>query len=104
MILKNEILMVTENNRYYDTELLNGDNVLIEKIISQPYKGGVVESLPVKIFDKSGESITETFENFSLTFIDVKLKKVDATVYEQQNVTAKIILETLETQKLKIAI
>ena len=43
MILQNEILMVTENNRYYDTELLNGDNVLIEKIISQPYKGGVVE-------------------------------------------------------------
>ena len=31
MILQNEILMVTENNRYYDTELLNGDNVLIEK-------------------------------------------------------------------------
>ena len=101
MILQNEVLMVTENNRYYDTELLNGDNVLIEKIISQPYKGGVVESLPVKIFDTSGESITETFENFSLTFLDVKLKKVDATAYEQQIVTAKVILETLETQKLK---
>ena len=65
--------MVTENNRYYDTELLNGDNVLIEKIISQPYKGEL-ESLPVKIFDKSGESITETFENFTY-FYRCKIKK-----------------------------
>tara|TARA_X000001036_G_scaffold364358_1_gene348537 strand:+ start:10064 stop:12145 length:2082 start_codon:yes stop_codon:yes gene_type:complete len=101
MVLENEVLMVTENNRYYDTELLNGDNILIEEIISKPYKGEIVESLPVKIFNKSGNATTEKFENFSLTFLDVKLKKVDASAYENQNLTAKIILETLETQKLK---
>ena len=50
MILQNEVLMVTENNRYYNTELLNGDNVVVEEILSQPYKGNVVDNLPVKIF------------------------------------------------------
>ena len=101
MVLENEVLMVTENNRYHDTELLNGDNILINEIISKPYRGEVVESLPVKIFNKSGDATTEKFENFSLTFLDVKIKKVDATAYEKQDVTVKIILETLETQKLK---
>ena len=101
MVLENEVLMITENNRYHDTELLNGDNILINEIISKPYRGEVVESLPVKIFNKSGDATTEKFENFSLTFLDVKIKKVDATAYEKQDVTVKIILETLETQKLK---
>jgi len=101
MILQNEVLMITENNRYYNTELLNGDNVVVEEILSQPYKGNVVDNLPVKIFHKSGDSSTENFEDFSLTFQDVKIKKVDATAYEQESVNAKVILETLETQKLK---
>lgn len=100
-VLENEVLMITENNRYYETELLNGDNVIVHKILSEPYKGEIIDSLPLKIINKNGSQTTENIENFSLTFLDVELKKVDATAYEQESIKAILILETLETQKLK---
>ena len=103
LIKEDEILLVTDNNRFYATELLNGDNLVVTKILSPPTPGEVINNMPVKINESKNGIRTEREENFKdfyLTYQDVEIMKIDATAYEEKFLKVKLILETIETQKI----
>ena len=98
LIKNEEILMVTKNNRFYNTELLNGDNIKVNKVST--VEEGPELDLEVNFWDFEGNKRTEIYKNFQLHFLDVEIIKLDASVFEEEKIKVKIILETLETQGL----
>ena len=99
MIKLDEILMITKNNRYYSSELLNGDNVKVTKIYQRIIEGPKLD-LKINLWDENGNKETKILKNFQLHFQDIELIKLDASSYELQKLDARIIIETLDTQKL----
>ena len=99
MIKLDEVLMITKNNRYYSSELLNGDNIKVTKIYHRIIEGPKLD-LKLNIWDKNGNKETKILKNYQLHFQDVELLKLDASSYELQKIDARIIVETLDTQKL----
>tara|TARA_A100001011_G_scaffold164270_1_gene172926 strand:- start:559 stop:2625 length:2067 start_codon:yes stop_codon:yes gene_type:complete len=98
MVKLDEILMITKNNRFYTSELLNGDNVKVTKIYQRIIEGPKLD-LKIDFWDGNNKE-TKVLKNVQLHFQDVQLLKVDANAYESEFIDARIIIETLDTQKL----